>query len=189
MAHFEKELERRGAFLGGNLTRSTPPGGAGEGGGGAPDVVNHSGGACVAALDEEGRVLLVRQYRFAAGRELLELPAGKLEPGEEPGAAAARELAEETGYTAAALTKLAEILPTPAYCTERIYVYEAQGLSGAGEQRLDRGEFLDVVPVPLDQAVEMVLSGEISDAKTQVGILLLARRAAGVTPYPPPVGA
>ena len=188
MAHFEKELEGRELYRGRIFTVTTHRVELEDGGEGLRDVVNHSGGACVAALDEEGRVLLVRQYRFAAGRELLELPAGKLEPGEEPGAAAARELAEETGYTAA-LTKLAEILPTPAYCTERIYVYEAQGLSGAGEQRLDRGEFLDVVPVPLDQAVEMVLSGEISDAKTQVGILLLARRAAGVTPYPPPVGA
>ncbi len=189
MAHFEKELERRELYRGRIFTVTTHRVELEDGGEGLRDVVNHSGGACVAALDKEGRVLLVRQYRFAAGRGLLELPAGKLEPGEEPGAAAARELAEETGYTAAALTKLTEILPTPAYCTERIYVYEAQGLSGAGEQRLDRGEFLDVVPVPLDQAVEMVLSGEISDAKTQVGILLLARRAAGVTPYPPPVGA
>ena len=130
-----------------------------------------------AAIIRRGNEILICQRGPGGGcGGLWEFPGGKLEPGEEPGAAAARELAEETGYTAAALTKLAEILPTPAYCTERIYVYEAQGLSGAGEQRLDRGEFLDVVPVPLDQAVEMVLSGEISDAKTQVGILLLSAK-------------
>ena len=107
MAHFEKELERRELYRGRIFTVTTHRVELEDGGEGLRDVVNHSGGACVAALDEEGRVLLVRQYRFAAGRELLELPAGKLEPGEEPGAAAARELAEETGYTAAALTKLA----------------------------------------------------------------------------------
>ena len=176
MAHFEKELERRGLYRGRIFTVTTHRVELEDGGEGLRDVVNHSGGACVAALDKEGRVLLVRQYRFAAGRELLELPAGKLEPGEEPGAAAARELAEETGYTAAALTKLTEILPTPAYCTERIYVYEAHGLSAPGGQHLDRDEFLDVVPVPLEEAAKMVLTGEITDAKTQVGVLLLAAK-------------
>ena len=139
------------------------------------EVVNHHGGACVAALDEAGRLLMVRQYRFPAGEELLELPAGKLEAGEDPLAAAARELEEETGYRALALRKLARMLPTPAYCTEVIHIYEARGLV-PGRQHLDRDEYLDVAAVPFDRAVEMVLSGEIVDAKTQTGLLMLALR-------------
>ena len=95
--------------------------------------------------------------------------------GEDPAATAARELEEETGYTAASLTKLTELLPTPAYCTERIYLYQAHGLT-KGEQRLDRDEFLDVVALPLAEALEMVLAGKVPDAKTQAGILLLARQ-------------
>ena len=92
------------------------------------------------------------------------------------GAAAARELTEETGCTAASLTKLTEMIPTPAYCTERIYIYEAHGLTAPGAQHLDRDEFLDVTPVSLSEAVRMVLSGEITDAKTQVGVLLMAAK-------------
>ncbi len=176
MAHFEKELEKDELYRGSIFTLTTHRVRLENGGESRRDVVNHHGGACVAALDQEGRILLVRQYRFAAGQELLELPAGKLEPGEEPLKTAARELTEETGRTAAHLTKLTEIIPTPAYCTEHIYVYEAHGLSAPGGQHLDRDEFLDVVPVPLEEAAKMVLTGEITDAKTQVGVLLLAAK-------------
>lgn len=176
MAHFEKELEKEELYRGVVFTLTTHRVKLEDGGESRRDVVNHNGGSCVAAVDEKGRILLVRQYRFAAGRELLELPAGKLEPGEDPMAAAAREFTEETGFTAASLTKLTEMIPTPAYCTERIYIYEAHGLTGGGDQHLDRDEFLDVVPVPLEKAVEMVLSGELPDAKTQVGVLLMAAK-------------
>ena len=175
MAHFEKELERREVYRGRIFTLTSHRVGLENGGESRRDIVNHHGGACVAALDEEGRVLLVRQYRFGVKEELLELPAGKLEEGEDPAATAARELEEETGYTADSLTKLTELLPTPAYCTERIYLYQAHGLT-KGEQRLDRDEFLDVVALPLAEALEMVLAGNVPDAKTQAGILLLARQ-------------
>lgn len=174
MAHFEQELEQEELYRGSVFTLTTHRVGLEDGGESRRDVVNHHGGACVAALDGEGRLLLVRQYRFAVGQELLELPAGKLEPGEDPAAAAARELEEETGYTARELRKLTEMLPTPAYCTERIYLYQGVGLVRRGEQRLDRDEFLDVVALPLEEALELVLSGGIPDAKTQLGVLLLA---------------
>ena len=139
------------------------------------EVVNHPGGVGILALDEKNNVLTVKQYRYVYGQTLLEIPAGKLEPGEDPMEAAARELTEETGCTAGYLTKLTEIIPTPAYCTERIYLYQAHGLT-KGEQRLDRDEFLDVVALPLAEALEMVLAGKVPDAKTQAGILLLARQ-------------
>lgn len=175
MAYLERELEKQEIYRGSIFTLTSHRVGLPDGGESRRDVVNHHGGACVAALDEEGRLLLVRQYRFAAGEELLELPAGKLEPGEDPEKTAARELLEETGFTAARLVKRTELLPTPAYCTERIYLYEGYGLSRKGEQRLDRDEFMDVVPLPLEEALEMVLAGRLPDAKTQVGVLLLAR--------------
>ena len=176
MAHFERDVCRQELYRGSVFTVTTHQAQLEDGTQSRRDVVNHNGGATVAALTEEDQLLLVRQYRFAAGQELLELPAGKLEPGEEPLKTAARELTEETGRTAAHLTKLTEIIPTPAYCTERIYVYEAHGLSAPGGQHLDRDEFLDVVPVPLEEAAKMVLTGEITDAKTQVGVLLLAAK-------------
>jgi len=175
VAHFEEELERREVYQGNIFTVTSHQVGLEDGGESRRDVVNHHGGSCVAALDGDGNILLVRQYRFAVGQELLELPAGKLEPGEDPMEAAARELEEETGYTAQRLLKLTEMLPTPAYCTERIYLYKGVGLTRRGEQRLDRDEFLDVVALPLGEALEMVLAGKIPDAKTQVGVLLLAR--------------
>lgn len=175
MAYIEKELEREEIYRGGIFTLTGHRIQLPDGGEGRRDVVNHHGGACVAALDPDGRLLLVQQYRFAAGRELLELPAGKLEPGEDPEKTAARELIEETGYAAAQLVKRTELLPTPAYCTERIYLYEGYDLTRVGEQRLDRDEFLDVVATPLKEALEMVLAGQLPDAKTQVGVLLLAK--------------
>lgn len=143
------------------------------------EVVEHPGGVSILALDAQDNVLLVRQYRYAQQQELLELPAGKREYGEDPRACGIRELEEETGYVAGRFQLLATVLPTPAYCTEVIYVYLATQLQ-ATAQRLDADEFLSVERVPFAKAVDMVLSGELTDAKTQVGILKYAAlRAAG----------
>lgn len=134
------------------------------------EVVDHSGGVCVLALDNEGRVLLVSQYRYPHEKILREIPAGKLEPGEDPAQAARRELKEETGAVAGKWESLGEIYPTPAYCGEIIRMYLAQDLT-FGENALDEGEFLEVERIDFDLLVEQVLAGEIRDAKTVAAVL------------------
>lgn len=136
------------------------------------DVIHHSGGVCVAALDDDGCIFLVKQFRFPTGQELIELPAGKLEPGENPMEAAFRELEEETGHSSKYLTPLGKMIPTPAYCTEVIHLFTTCKVTPTA-QKLDEGEFLSVLRVPFHKAVQMVLDGEIIDAKTQAGILML----------------
>ncbi len=136
------------------------------------EVIEHHGGSCVAALTEQRELLLVRQFRYGAGKVLWELPAGKLEQGEDPACCAARELTEETGYRARRLQSLGSLHPTPAYCQEVIYMYYADELESA-QQQLDEGEFLEVSAVPFDTAVKMVMDGEITDAKTVIAILKL----------------
>lgn len=128
------------------------------------EVVEHPGGACVLAVTG-GSVVLVRQYRYAYGEELLEVPAGKLEKGEDPAVAAKRELEEETGLVADALTPIFTFYPTPGYSNEKIYIYEAVGI-GAGRVHPDADEFLDVVRIPLEEAYAMVEDGRIKDGKT-----------------------
>ena len=129
------------------------------------EVVYHPGGVAILALDEGENVALVRQYRYPMRQLLLELPAGKLDPGEDPRLAAARELSEETGLEAAEWTGLGEILAAPGFCTERLHMYLGRGLTHR-EQHLDKDEFLDVVTVPFRQLVDQVMDGTITDAKT-----------------------
>lgn len=134
------------------------------------EIVNHPGGVGILALDENNNVLVVRQYRYAFGRTLLEIPAGKLEKGEDPYQAAMRELKEETGATCEKLQSLGEIFPTPGYCDEIIRLYLARNLSW-GEMHLDEDEFLTVSRMPFQELVDKILSGEIRDAKTCAAIL------------------
>lgn len=134
------------------------------------EVIDHQGAAGVVAFDEEGKLLMVRQYRYPVGQELLELPAGKIDPGETPLACAARELREETGYCAERLTELGRVYPAAAYDVEMVHLYYAQGLTPA-QQKLDEDEFLSVEHVDFAEAVRMVLDDEILDSKTQIGIL------------------
>lgn len=134
------------------------------------EVVDHGGGVSVVALTENDEILLVRQFRYPYKEVISEIPAGKLEKGENPYDAGMRELREETGYTTKALKSLGELLPTPAYCSEKIYLYLADELEFCG-QELDEGEFLSVEKYPLDTLYEMVMNNEITDAKTSIAIL------------------
>lgn len=134
------------------------------------EVIDHQGAAGVVAFDEEGKLLMVRQYRYPIGQELLELPAGKIDPGETPLQCAARELQEETGYKAEKLTELGRVYPAAAYDVELVHLFYAEGLTPA-QQKLDEDEFLSVERVDFDEAVRMVLDDEILDSKTQIGIL------------------
>ena len=134
------------------------------------EVVDHPGGVCILALDEENQALLVSQFRYPYERVVRELPAGKLEYGEDPDAAAIRELKEETGTAPGEFRSLGELYPSPGYCGEIIRMYLARDLS-FGETHLDADEFLNLERIPFSQLVEQVLSGEIKDAKTIAAVL------------------
>lgn len=128
------------------------------------EYIRHSGGAAVLFV-REGKVALVRQFRYAYGEETLEIPAGKLDKGEEPKAAALRELREETGFLAEDGEHLLDIYPTPGYTNEVIHIYLVTEAKFVGES-LDDGEFLNCIYVGLDEFVKMVDDGRIKDAKT-----------------------
>ena len=134
------------------------------------EVVEHSGGVGVIPVDENGDVYCVRQFRYPYGAHLLEIPAGKLEPGEAPLDCAVRELGEETGFTAARFTDLGRLYPSPGYCRETLYLYMATGLT-RGEAHLDQGEFLDVEKHSLDELYGMVMRNEIPDAKSAMAVI------------------
>ncbi|MCD7844921.1 MAG: NUDIX hydrolase [Oscillospiraceae bacterium] len=137
------------------------------------EVVHHSGGVCVAAVDEAGLVTMVRQYRYPFQAHLWELPAGKLEPGEEPLPAAKRELSEETGLEAESWRLLGEIYTSPGFSTETLYIYLATDLR-QGAAHPDPNELLDVEKWPLETLLSRIAAGEIQDAKTVVGGLRAA---------------
>ena len=141
--------------------------------------VEHPGGVCVAALTEDGCLLFVRQFRYPYQKVLLELPAGKLDPGEDPLEAGKRELREETGAEAARYESLGELYPSPGYCGEIIHLYAATGLT-FGQMSPDEDEFLEVEKIPLEEAARMVLDNEIADAKTQAAVLKVYCREKGL---------
>jgi ADP-ribose pyrophosphatase len=137
------------------------------------DIVEHPGAVTILPVDGEGRILFVRQYRHASGKELLELPAGTLDENEEPEACALREIREETGFATASLVKLGEFWLAPGYSTEYMYVYLATDLHTAPLPG-DEDEFITLEPVPIPQAYTMALNGEVVDGKS-LAALLLAR--------------
>lgn len=145
-----------------------------DGNTGIREIVHHNGAVAVIPLDDDGNVVVERQYRYAHGRVLLEIPAGKLEStDEDPLSAARRELREETGITASEWTFLGMYLPSPAIFTEKIYLYLARGLC-YGDTERDKDEFMTVEKMKLTALVDAVLRGEVEDGKTQVAALKLS---------------
>ena len=139
------------------------------------DVVRHKGGVAIVPVDDDGNVTLVRQHRIAPDEMLLEIPAGKLDTWEEdPLSAARRELEEECGLRAAQMRLLTVMIPTPGYCTERLHIYLATGLTHCSAH-LDADEFLSVVQMPFAEAVALAGRGELCDGKSALGLLLASR--------------
>ncbi|MBR2716920.1 MAG: NUDIX hydrolase [Oscillospiraceae bacterium] len=134
------------------------------------EVVEHPGGVAVVPVDADGNVLMVRQFRYPFGCELLEIPAGKLEPGEEPAACARRELSEETGCRAGSLVDLGPMYPSPGFCEEVLYLYLATDLV-FGEAHPDEDEFLAVERMPMDELVRDIMENRVPDGKTVCGVL------------------
>lgn len=134
------------------------------------EIVEHNGGVCIAPITEDNQLIFVRQFRYAYGKVILELPAGKLEKGEDSFEAGKRELEEETGMVADNYYNLGEFYPSAGYTGEVIYLYAANHLHET-HMHLDEDEFLEDVKIPIDKAVEMVMSGEICDGKTMAIIL------------------
>ena len=139
------------------------------------DVLEHSGGVVMIAVTDDGKILMEEQFRKPLDKVILELPAGKLEPGEDPKEAALRELAEETGYRAGSIEHIVTYTPTCGYSNEYLYVYVCKELT-PGETNLDDTESIDVVEYTADELIEMIMNKKIIDSKTLVGILF-ARQA------------
>ena len=135
------------------------------------EVIEHPGGVCIAALTDDDELLLVRQYRYPYSEVIMEIPAGKRDSkDEDPLQCGIRELKEETGAEAEKFVFLGELYPSPGYCDEIIWLYAATGLT-FGETDPDDDEFLALEKLPLEQVVEMIINGEIKDAKTQAAVL------------------
>lgn len=134
------------------------------------EVIRHAGAVAIVPMMDDGRVMLIRQYRHAIGKYLLEIPAGTLEPNEIPEQAAIRELREEIGYRAQQLTPIGGIFVAPGYSTEFIHIYIAKSLH-PDPLEADDDEFIEVVPMSFDEALVAIANGDIQDAKSTVGLL------------------
>ena len=141
------------------------------------ELIRHPGAAAIVPMKDDGTVLLIRQYRHAVGGYILEIPAGKLDPDEDPRDCAARELEEEIGLRAASLEPVITFFTTPGFTDEVIHVFKATGLT-PGTQNLGHDEVLDVIEVPLPQAMTWIADGTIRDAKTIVGLQAVYLREA-----------
>ena len=136
------------------------------------EIIEHQGAVAVLAITEDNRVVLVKQYRKPIERDILEIPAGKIDPGEEPIETARRELREETGYSAEKMELIYKMYPALGYSDELIYIYQAEGLM-AGETEFDEDENIELIEMPIQDAFAMLEAGEIEDGKTIIGLLHL----------------
>lgn len=170
----ESELLLRGNFLEVRRDQVVLP----DGGQASREYILHPGAVLVVPLLDNGRLLLERQYRYAVQRVLLEFPAGKIDPGEDPLVCAQRELREETGYRAREWAYAGTLHNAAAYSDERIEIWFARGLS-PGVQQLDAGEFIELVQRHEDELDALMLSGELTDAKTLIALQWLQRWRAG----------
>jgi ADP-ribose pyrophosphatase len=141
------------------------------------EYIAHPGAVMIIPRLPEGKLLMERQFRYPLARIFIEFPAGKIDPGEDPSATAARELLEETGYAAERWAHIGTLHPLITYSTERIEIYIADALTFVGA-KLDAGEFVETFSTTLDEALTWIDRGEITDVKTMLGLLLLARRNA-----------
>lgn len=139
------------------------------------EIIRHPGGACALPLHNDGDISLIRQYRHPAGETIWEIPAGRIDDGEDPETCARRELEEEAGFTAGKMEKLSAFLTTPGFCSELLHIYLASKLTHCG-QRLEHDEYLEVVKLPFKDALDMVYSGKINDGKTMIALLLARER-------------
>jgi ADP-ribose pyrophosphatase len=134
------------------------------------EVVEHSGGVSVIAENDEGKVILIKQYRYPVDEVIYEIPAGKLEEDEEIAECAFRELREETGYQAKSMEEIFRFYPTPGYSTETIYIFKAEKLEYVGRE-LDEGEYIEVVPKSREELKELYKKGAIKDSKTLIAVM------------------
>ncbi|MFQ6103617.1 MAG: NUDIX hydrolase [Candidatus Glassbacteria bacterium] len=142
------------------------------------EVVRHGGAAAVVPVKEDGRIVLIRQFRYTVDKYIWEVPAGKFDESEDSVTCALREMEEEVGYRAGEIEKLGSILTTPGFSDERIDIYLARDLEKV-QRHLDPDEFIDVVDVPIDEAIDMIENGEIEDSKSIIALLFASRRFSG----------
>lgn len=138
------------------------------------EYIKHQGAVAVVPVTEDNEIIVVRQYRYPIGRVTIEIPAGKLDKGEKPIDAAKRELSEETGVECADITYIGGLYPSVAYTDEIIHIYMAKNLK-YGKSHTDDDEFLEVEKIAIDKFVDMIMSGEIMDSKTQAAVLKVAK--------------
>jgi ADP-ribose pyrophosphatase len=138
------------------------------------ELIRHADAVCMVVLTSKGDTVLVKQYRKAVEKAILEIPAGKIDAGEDPLQAAVRELEEEVGYLRGDIRHVMDFYSTPGFCNEKLSLYLAENAE-LGPQRLDEGEFIELVTVPWKEAVAMTMRGELGDAKTVAGILAVAQ--------------
>ena len=136
----------------------------------AREWIKHPGAACIIPVLPDSKIALIKQYRYPVQAEMIELPAGKLDPGEDPEQCANRELEEEIGYSAGKLTFICNIHPAIGFASEKMWIYLAEELT-ATKENTDHDEFIELIPTGLEDAVQMVWAGKITDVKTIIGIL------------------